>query len=80
MATNVQVDKNNNESSANVIRRFTKRVQGAGIIPKVRKSRYHERVKSENVKQSKRLKTLKRKVIYEDLLKMGKIAERPVRK
>jgi hypothetical protein len=31
MATNVAVEKNNNESSANVIRRFQKRVQGAEI-------------------------------------------------
>lgn len=80
MSTNVQVEKNGSESTANLIRRFTKRVQGAGIIPKVRKSRYHTREKSENVKQAKRLKTLKRKVVYEELLKMGKIAERPVRK
>ncbi len=79
MSINVQVEKNAGESTANLIRRFTKRVQGAGIIQKVRKSRYHERIKSENVKQTKRLKTLKRKVIYEDLLKLGKIAERPER-
>jgi ribosomal protein S21 len=80
MATNVQVDKNGGESTANLIRRFTKRVQGAGIIPKIRKSRYHERVKSENVKKTKKLKRLKSKGVYEELLKLGKIAERPTRK
>ena len=46
MAINVQVEKNNNESSANVIRRFTKRMQGAGIVPKVRGGRYFTRTKS----------------------------------
>lgn len=75
MAINVQVDKNNNESSANVIRRFTKRVQGAGIVPKVRAGRYRTRVKSENVQRTAKLKKLAKKVTYEKLLKLGKIPE-----
>ena len=75
MAINVQVDKNNNESSANVIRRFTKRVQGAGIIPKVRGGRYHSRIKSRNVQREAKLKKLEKKEKYEDLLKLGKIQE-----
>ena len=75
MAINVQVEKNNNESSANVIRRFTKRVQGAGIVPKVRGGRYHNRIKSSNVKRMARLKKLAKKVAYEKLLKLGKITE-----
>ncbi len=75
MATNVQVDKNNNESSANLIRRFTKRVQGAGIINKVRSSRYHTRTKSENVQRVAKLKKLAKKTTYEKLLKLGKITE-----
>lgn len=75
MATNVQVDKNNNESSANLIRRFTKRVQGAGIINKVRSSRYHTRTKSENVKRVAKLKKLTKKATYEKMLKLGKITE-----
>lgn len=76
MATNVQVEKNNNESSANVIRRFTKRVQGAGIIPRMRKNRYYARIKSENVRKTARLKKLGKKVEYEKQLKLGKIQER----
>ena len=76
MATNVQVEKNQNESSANVIRRFTKRVQGSGIIPRVRKNRYYIRIKSENVRKTARLKKLDKKIIYEKQLKLGKIQER----
>lgn len=75
MATNVQVVKNNNESSANVIRRFTKRVQGAGIVPKVRKGRYHTRIKSSNVRKTAKLKKLDKAVIYEKLVKLGKVQE-----
>ncbi len=75
MAINVQVEKNNNESSANVIRRFQKRVQGAGIIQKVRNSRYYTRVKSRNVDRMARLKKLAKKETYEKLLKLGKVKE-----
>ena len=79
MATNVEVEKNNNESSANVIRRFTKRVQGSGIIPRMRKNRYYARTKSENVRKAGRLKKLDKKAEYEKQLKLGKIQERPQR-
>jgi ribosomal protein S21 len=75
MATNVQVEKNNNESSANVIRRFTKRVQGAGIVPKVRSGRYYSRVKSRNVQRSARLKKLEKRDEYQKLVKLGKAPE-----
>jgi len=75
MATNVEVKKNNNESSANVIRRFTKRVQGAGIVPKVRKGRYFTRIKSDNVQRFAKLKKLVKQVNYEKLVKLGKVQE-----
>ncbi|MEY2665357.1 MAG: hypothetical protein RLZZ480_462 [Candidatus Parcubacteria bacterium] len=80
MATNVEVVKNNNESSANVIRRFTKRVQGAGIIPKVRSGRYFTRIKSGNVQRFAKLKKLKKRVEYEKMVKLGKVAERGSRR
>lgn len=75
MATNVEVEKNNNESSANVIRRFTKRVQGAGIIPRVRADRYYTRTKSRNVQRFSKLKKLEKREVYEKLLKLGKLPE-----
>ena len=75
MATNVEVEKNNNESSANVIRRFTKRVQGAGIVPKVRKGRYYDRGKSKNIQRTTKLKKLKKSVAYEKLIKLGIVQE-----
>lgn len=75
MAINVKVEKNNNESSANVIRRFTKRVQGAGIVPKVRGARYYSRTKSRNVQRSAKLKKLEKRDAYEKLVKLGKIPE-----
>jgi len=75
MATNVQVEKNQNESSANVIRRFTKRMQNAGIVRKIRGQRYYSRTKSKNVQKEARLKKLARKEEYETAHKLGKIQE-----
>lgn len=73
MATNVQVEKNQNESSANVIRRFTKRVQNSGIIRRMRGNRYYTREKSANVRKEARLKKLAKKEEYERLYKLGKV-------
>ena len=72
MPINVQVDKNQNESSANVIRRFTKRVQGSGIIRRMRDNRYFSRNKSSNVRKGLRLKKLVKKEKYEEMYKLGK--------
>ena len=77
MAITVQVEKNNNESTANLIRRFTKRVQGSGLIPRMRGNRYYEREKSRNVKKTSKLLKLEKQVKYEKLLKLGKIQETP---
>lgn len=75
MATNVQVTKNNNESSANVIRRFTKRMQNAGIVRKVRGQRYYARIKSRNVQKEARLKKIAKKEAYEEQYKLGKVTD-----
>ena len=46
MAINVEVVKTGTENSIAVLRRFTKRVQGSGILPRVRSLRYKDRNKS----------------------------------
>jgi len=75
MAVNVEVEKNQAESTANLIRRFTKRMQGAGIVQKVRSTRYFKRDKSENVRRQSKLLRLKRQKNYDTLLKLGKIQD-----
>jgi ribosomal protein S21 len=72
---NVEVVKGSNENNLSVLRRFQKRVQGAGILSKVRSKRYSERVKSENVKRAKTLAYLKKKDHINELLKLGKMNE-----
>jgi DNA-binding transcriptional regulator YhcF (GntR family) len=75
MAVNVEVEKNHAESTANLVRRFTKRMQGAGIVQKIRGTRYFKRDKSENVHRRSKLLRLERQKNYETLLKLGKIQD-----
>lgn len=73
MPINVQVEKNQNESSANVIRRFTKRMQNSGVVRKMRDRRFRTRIKSSNVRKETRLKKLAKKERYEEMYKLGKL-------
>jgi ribosomal protein S21 len=72
---NVEVQRNNNESAPNVLKRFTKRVQGAGVLNRVRGLRYAARKESPYVKQKRTLKTLRRRKERDVLVKMGKVPE-----
>lgn len=75
MAVNIEVVKGPNENNLSVLRRFQKKVQGAGILVKVRSKRYNERVKSGNVKRAKTLAYLKKREHVNELLKLGKMNE-----
>ncbi|HVY72794.1 MAG TPA: hypothetical protein VG984_01960 [Candidatus Paceibacterota bacterium] len=79
MAINAEVTKNDNENPVNLIRRFSKRVQGTGLIQGARKRRYYSRVKSSEVRKKQTLKVLKRREEVRELIKLGKMPEKPVR-
>ena len=79
MTINVEVVKSGNENNLNLIRRFTKRVQGSGVLPRVRSLRYSVRKASEYVKKKKTLKVLRKRELISELIKMGKIPEMPTR-
>jgi len=76
MAVNIEVEKNNNENSVNLIKRFTRRVQGSGILPRVRSIRYSERKPSRYVKKKKALKSIANREKTVELIKLGKISEK----
>jgi ribosomal protein S21 len=79
MAINAEVQKNDNESPINLIRRFSKRVQSAGVIRELRGRRYFEREKSRQVRRKKTLKVIKRREEVVELIKLGKMVERTTR-
>lgn len=72
---NIEVTKGSNENNLSVLRRFTKRVQGAGILNQVRSKRYSERTPSRNTRKAKTIQYLKKKEVIAELIKMGKLSE-----
>jgi hypothetical protein len=72
---NAEVTKNNNENNLSIIRRFTKRVQGSGVLPRVRSLRYATRKMSEYVKQKKTLKTIAKREFVQEQIKLGKMVD-----
>jgi len=80
MSTNVEVKKTGTENALGLIRRFQKRVQESGILPRVRSLRYNERTQSKLKRKRGTLKVIKRRKEYEKLRKMGKLPERKRRR
>ncbi len=76
---NVEVSRNNNENNTSLIRRFTKRVQGSGVLPRVRGIRYASRTLSPYKVKQKTLKSIRRKAEIEELIKLGKMPEKPAK-
>ncbi len=79
MATNAEVTKNDGETAVNLIRRFSKRVQGAGVISTLRAGRYQTRAISKAVARKQALKRISRRENIQELIKLGKIIEAPKR-
>lgn len=73
MAVNVEITKNGNDNNLSLIRKFTKRVQGSGILARLRTKRYSSRKQSEYVKKKKTLKKLGERTRIRELIKMGKM-------
>ncbi len=77
--TIVEVSKNQNESSVNLIRRFTKRVQESGVLNRARSTRYNERPKSKLSRKNSTLMSMKKRKEIERLKKLGKLPDRPAK-
>lgn len=73
---NAEVKKNNNENAISLIRRFTKRVQGSGVIPRVRSLRWSQRKPSDFKVKKSALVVLARRAEFQKLDKMGKLAKK----
>ncbi len=70
---NVQIERGANENSTGVLRKFTKRVQEAGILNRVRGIRYHERSPSDYTRKKMALKRIGKKAVLEKAIKDGKV-------
>ena len=70
---NVEVQKTGNESSLNLLRRFSKRAQSSGVLNKVRSIRYKTRNQSNLKKKMSTLNFIVRRAEREKLAKLGKL-------
>jgi ribosomal protein S21 len=73
MAVNVEVTKGERDNNLGLIRKFTKKVQGSGILSRLRSRRYSLRKPSEYVKKKKTLKKINERTRIRELIKMGKM-------
>jgi len=69
----IEVRRGKNESSSALIRRFSRRAQGLGLVREMRDRRYFERSKSKNVNHKRALISKVRRENYLELVKLGKI-------
>ncbi|MEK7062743.1 MAG: hypothetical protein AAB946_01775 [Patescibacteria group bacterium] len=76
MSTNVEVVKSGAENNLSLIRKFTKRVQGSGVLPRLRAIRYSKRAASPYVVKKMALKKIKRQKEVALLIKMGKMVDK----
>ncbi len=79
MAINIKVTKQGNENTASVLRKFSFKVRGSGILMQVRKRMYREKPISRNMRKYAALKRLAKRQEIQKLIKEGKLKERKVR-
>jgi len=77
---NLEITRNPGENALGVLRRFSRKVQSSGVIPRVRSLRFNSRVQSHYKVKQKTLKTIARRAEMAELVKLGKAPVKPVRK
>ena len=71
--TNIELKRNANENGLSLIRRFSRKMQESGIIPKVKGNRYASRAVTKLAQKNMRIKSLIRRKEVERLKKLGKM-------
>lgn len=79
MAINVSVVKHGNESSMSLVRRFSKRVLNAGIVRKVKGTRYKLREESRGKRRASALRRVVKRQKIEEKERLGLIEPKPMR-
>ena len=68
----IQIKKQSRESSQNLVRRFSRRIQQSGVLRRARNIRFTKRAKSAQLKKRTALRKEELKKEYELLRKLGK--------
>ncbi len=69
----IEVTKKGNESSKNLIRRFSSQIKRSNILRKARKNQYHQRELSDQMKKREALRKKKKREKYRRLRKLGEL-------
>lgn len=77
---NVEITRASGESALSTIRRFSRKVQSAGVIPRMRSIRFSSRKQSHYKVKQKALKQIKRRKAMAELVKQGKAPVKPERR
>ncbi len=77
---NVEITRNPGENSLSLIRRFSRKVQSSGVIPRVRSLRFNTRVQSPFKIKQRALKLMNRRNEVALLIKLGKAQAKPERR
>jgi len=76
----IEAKKQEKETPQNLIRRFSKKVKMSGVLIRARKSRFHKRKKSDQMKKRSALRKEQLTKEYEKLEKLGKLEKKTWRK
>jgi ribosomal protein S21 len=76
MAVNVEIKAKASENTSNLIRRFSRKVNSAGIIPRMKSLKFHSRPLSKNVRKKQRVRSLEKSEKVVHLIKLGKLPDR----
>lgn len=79
MAINIQITKQGTENTASILRKFSFKVRGSGILMKARKEMVRSKPVSRNMKKYAALKRLAKKATVEKMIKEGRLKERRVK-
>lgn len=71
----LEIKKQEKENSQGLVRRFSKRIKLSGILLRARKTRFHERTKSRQMRKKSALRREELKKEYEKMEKLGKITK-----
>ncbi len=77
---NVEITRNSGENALGVLRRFSRKVQSSGVIPRKRSLRYSARKQSPYKVKQRTLSNLKRRADMAELIKLGKAPAQTDRK
>lgn len=77
---NVEITRNSGENNISFIRRFSRKVQSSGVIPRVRSLRASGRVQSHYKVKKRALTLIRRRADMAELVKLGKAPATPERR